>query len=171
MGWVGCSGRENDVIEGRGCNHCYVLTCEATALAGKLMLPPSNLVLLGLSVPFPPPPALEDLREEHEAAVAVAAANHTEAIKKERYEHELAEATKDDGEMEKEVEATAAIAELRAMVDGLQGQLSLKANEIAEGLEQQLQQAKRFEEDTVTLMDDNRRYQKQLVELKVQLLA
>ena len=135
------------------------------------MLPPSTLVLLGLSVPFSPPPALEDLREEHEAAVAVAAANHTEAIKKERYEHELAEATKDDGEMEKEVEATAAIAELRAMVDGLQGQLSLKANEIAEGLEQQLQQAKRFEEDTVTLMDDNRRYQKQLVELKVQLLA
>lgn len=138
---------------------------------GKLMLPPSTLVLLGLSVPFSPPPALEDLREEHEAAMVAAATKHTEAIKKERYEHELAEAMKDDGEMEKTVEATAAIAELRAMVDGLQGQLSQKATEIAAGLEQQLQQAKRFEEDTVTLMDDNRRYQKQIEELKVQLLA
>lgn len=115
--------------------------------------------------------ALEDLREEHRMAMVVAADTYTETIKKERYERELTATKKDDGEMEKEVAATSAIAELRGMVDGLEGQLAQKANEITEALEQQLQQAKRFEEDTVTLFDDNKRYQKQIEDVKVQLLA
>ena len=116
-------------------------------------------------------PALEDLREEHRMAMVAAADTYTETIKKERYERELTATKKDDGEMEKEVAATSAIAELRGMVDGLEGQLAQKANEITEALEQQLQQAKRFEEDTVALFDDNKRYQKQIEDVKVQLLA